>query len=259
MVENFKYLGSNISSKLTTDPEINARIGQATGVLSKLSKRVFTNKNLTLKTKIKVYQACVLSTLLYGSETWTTYAKQETKLNVFHIRCLRKIMNISWEDKKTNTEILDKAGSTTGSAMLSTRRLRWLGHVRRMDNGRLPKDLLYGQLEQGTRLKGRPYLRYKDICKRDLQSTHINANTWEDVAADRVGWRRAVKEGVAAAEEDRKNNREAKRQRRTATANHQRTTGFACPRCSRTCLSLIGLYSHQRRCSPTHLRSPSST
>ncbi|PIK59499.1 hypothetical protein BSL78_03571 [Apostichopus japonicus] len=60
---------------------INGRIGKAATVMSKLNTRVWTNKNLTLHTKLKVYQACVLSTLLYGSETWTTYTRQEHRLN----------------------------------------------------------------------------------------------------------------------------------------------------------------------------------
>ena len=69
VVENFKYLGSVISHNLSLDAEINARIGKATGVMSKLKKRVWENKNLTSHTKLKVYHSCVLSTLLYGSET----------------------------------------------------------------------------------------------------------------------------------------------------------------------------------------------
>ncbi|PIK57594.1 hypothetical protein BSL78_05502 [Apostichopus japonicus] len=132
-VDNFRYLGSIISSNVSLDAEINARIGNAAAVMSKLQNRVWENKKLTLNTKMKVYQACVLSTLLYGSETWTTLAKQEKKVNVFHVRCLRKILGITWEDKVTNSEVLSKAKLSTIFAMLSERRLRWLGHVQRME------------------------------------------------------------------------------------------------------------------------------
>ncbi|KAJ7324884.1 hypothetical protein JRQ81_017904, partial [Phrynocephalus forsythii] len=47
--------------------------------------------------------------------------------------------------------------------LLKQRRLRWLGHVVRMDDGRIPKDLLYGELIKGKRPRGRPQLRYKDF------------------------------------------------------------------------------------------------
>ena len=256
VVDNFRYLGSIISKNLSLDNDVNARIGKAASVMSRLNTRVWTNRNLTLLTKLKVYQACVLSTLMYGSETWTTYARQETKLNVFHMRCLRRILNITWKDKITNSEVLRIAKSTTMYAMLSKRRLRWLGHVHRMGKGRIPKDLLYGQLESGTRPTGRPYLRYKDTCKRDLKSAHIEVDTWETMAPDRTKWRHVVKDGMRMAEDDRAAVRESKRRRRKTTATAD--TVFVCDDCTRDCHSRIGLDSHRRRCSSTVRRNPSS-
>ena len=67
VVHNFKYLGSTISSNLSLDVEINARIGKAATVMAKLNKRVWQNINLTMNTRLRVYQACVSSIL----ETWT--------------------------------------------------------------------------------------------------------------------------------------------------------------------------------------------
>ena len=69
--------------------------------------------------------------------------------------------------------------------LLKQRRMRWLGHVCRMEDGRIPKDLLCGELVTGKRPTGRPQLRYKGICKRDLKALGINTNTWEAAAADR--------------------------------------------------------------------------
>ena len=73
-VSQFQYLGSTISSNLSLEPEINARIAKAAGVMSKLRKRLWSNSNLAANTKMQVYRTCVLSTLLYSSEAWTTYA-----------------------------------------------------------------------------------------------------------------------------------------------------------------------------------------
>ena len=259
VVENFRYLGSNISDKLSLDPEINARIGKAATVMSKLNKRVWENNNLTLTTRLKVYQACVISTLLYGSETWTTYTKQESKLNAFHLRCLRRILGVSWRDKVTTTEILRRANTCTVFAMLSERRLRWLGHVRRMGAHRIPKDLLYGQLENGTRALGRPCLRFKDACKRDLRSANIDVDTWETTAADRLKWRQSVKMGIKRLEESQAEKREDHRMRRKASKTSEDSV-FVCVDCKRDCHSRIGLCSHRRRCSSsTTTRNPSST
>lgn len=78
---NFKYLGVVISSSLFLDAEINSRIGKAATVISKMSKKVWNNNNnkLSLDTKLKMDQACLLSTIHYGSETWTTYTRQERR------------------------------------------------------------------------------------------------------------------------------------------------------------------------------------
>ena len=53
-------------------------------------------------TKIQVYRACVVSTLLCGSESWTLRSRQERKLDVFHLRFLRRILNITWQGKVPN-------------------------------------------------------------------------------------------------------------------------------------------------------------
>ena len=82
------------------------------------------------------------------------------------------------------------------AAIICERRLRWHGHVRRMDKGRSPKDLLYGELVEGTRPARRPRLRFKDVCKRDMKTCHIDINTWEACAEDRATWRLLVKQGT---------------------------------------------------------------
>ena len=207
-VDKFTYLGSTVTSKISLTVEINSRIGKATGVFSNLEERVWTNRNLSISTRVAVYKACVLSTLLYSSETWTTYAKDERRLNSYHLRCLRRILGIQWEDRIPNTEVLDRANSTSIQSMLCLRRLRWFGHVRRMKPERIPKQLLYGELSDGTRPAGRPILRYKDVCKRDLKSAGIDVETWEKTAADRPAWRRYIRNGVLQAE-TRRNSEES--------------------------------------------------
>ena len=93
-------------------------------------------------------------------------------------------MGNTWKNKVTKNDVLCKARTTTVYAMLSELRLRWLGHVSQMDKGRIPKDLMYGQIECGTRSTGCPQLRFKDSCKRDLMSAHMDTDTWEDIAVD---------------------------------------------------------------------------
>jgi len=66
-VHQFTYLGSTITNNLSLDTELDKRIGKAATTLACLTSRVWTNPKLTTKIKMAVYNACVISTLLYGA------------------------------------------------------------------------------------------------------------------------------------------------------------------------------------------------
>ena len=231
------------------------RISKASAAMARLTKRVWENTMLTIKTKTQVYQACVLSTLLYGSESWTLYTRQERRLNTFHLRCLRRILGISWQDHIPNTEVLARAGSLSMYALLTKRRLCWLGHVTRMHDGRLPKDILFGELATGSRPTGRPTLRYKDVLKRDLKASDIAPAGFEALAADRSSWRYTTESAIETAEQKREEQWEEKRARRRKRAETDTAplddNVFTCSNCNRVCRSRTGLYSHSRRCNST--------
>ena len=70
-VEEFPYLGFVIASSGTVDADVETRNTKASRAFGALRKSVFIDKNLRLETKHRVYDACVLAVLLYGSECWT--------------------------------------------------------------------------------------------------------------------------------------------------------------------------------------------
>jgi hypothetical protein len=53
------------------------------------------------------------------------------------------MLGIVWQDKVINNDVLAKA-DLPYITLLRKRRLRWLGHIYRMEDGRIPKDILYG-------------------------------------------------------------------------------------------------------------------
>ncbi|KAJ3580962.1 hypothetical protein NHX12_017239, partial [Muraenolepis orangiensis] len=70
VVPSFRYLGSILSEDNTIDNEVQNRIKQASAAFGRLRRRVFQNKNLHLRTKVCVYQAICITTLLYSCEAW---------------------------------------------------------------------------------------------------------------------------------------------------------------------------------------------
>lgn len=108
VVDHFCYPGSTTTSTLSNDKELDTRIGRASTSFGKLYSRVWNNEKLTINTKVLVYQTCILSVLLYSLETLTMYAKQERRLNAFHMRFLRSILGVTWRDHMSNQIMLSK-------------------------------------------------------------------------------------------------------------------------------------------------------
>lgn len=143
VVESFKYLGSFLSNNCSIEREIQNRIKQASSSFSRLRGRVFQNKDLNLHTKISVYLAVVITTLLYSCEAWTLYSCHLRMLEAFHIRCLQCILGISWRDRVPHTEILCKTNCVSMETTVAQHHLRWLGHVIRMPKDRLSRMANY--------------------------------------------------------------------------------------------------------------------
>ena len=251
-VQQFTYLGSTISTDARIDKELDNRLGKANRAFGRLQKRVWSSSQLRCSTKIRVYKAIVLTTLLYGAETWVTYRCHIRLLERFHQRCLRSILKIHWSDYVPNTAVLEKANILSIEAMLLQYRLRWAGHVTRMADDRLPKQTLYGELTSGHRKRGAPKKRFKDTLKCSLNACNISPVEWSSLASDRDEWRRIVKDGVSNFEATKNEQAAEKRRRRkdrqaTATENNNNPTHICC-HCGRLCASKIGLHSHERAC-----------
>lgn len=246
--DNFTYLGSILSRAVNIDAEVNNRIAKASAAFGRLRENVWERRGLSLTTKLKVYCAVVLTTLLYASETWTVYSRHAKQLNHFHLSCLRRLLHIRWQDKVPDTEILERAGLCSVYTLLLKAQARWAGHVVRMPDSRLPKQLLYGELCQGKRSVGGQKKRYKDCLKASLKGLGVDINTWETLALDRPAWRSKITTGARAAEVRRIIEAQRKRAVRKARAASTATTAptHLCPTCGRAFRARIGLISHLR-------------
>ena len=245
---SFKYLGAWLSNDCKLDIEINNRICQASRSFGRLQVRVFKNHNLALTTKIKVYTAVCLSTLLYGSESWTVYSRHMKMLEAWHIKSLRCILGVTWRDRLTYREIYGRTDCCSLESLLGRRQLRWLGHVIRMDAERLPKQILYGELSSGRRGVGGQKKRHKDLMKTVLKKFDITPVMLETLAKDRNIWRKKCYEGASKCEDKRNEQMRLRRERRHQQSQNvaQEDGSFTCHICGRMCRALIGLQSHLR-------------
>ncbi|KAJ8029832.1 hypothetical protein HOLleu_29333 [Holothuria leucospilota] len=115
------------------------------------------------------------------------------KLTNFHMVCLRKILNIRWIEKVPDTEVQERAGLPSISALVRKAQLRWIGHVVRTPESRMPKKKLYLELKRHPegQLK-----RFKDNLNASLKACSIPLYICEVLAADRSNYRLLTHMGV---------------------------------------------------------------
>ena len=120
IVDKFTYLGSTLSRAVHIDDEVTARTAKASVAFGRLRTNVWERNGIRLDTKLKVYKAVVLPTLLYACETWRVYQRHAKRLN--HSE---KALKISLQDKITDTEVLKKAKMCTYSIKTCTGKMDW--------------------------------------------------------------------------------------------------------------------------------------
>ena len=156
----FKYLGSIISSELTSDADVDKRIKSATAIFGALSTSIFKNKDLSPLVKGRIYVTLVLSVLLYGSECWSLREDLFDRLNSFHNRCVRTMCRITIAHTIRchirSESLYERVGIRPLRTYYELRLLRWAGHLARMDMSRLPRKLLTGWVAH-PRPNGCPY------------------------------------------------------------------------------------------------------
>ncbi len=85
--EHFTYLGSVVSHDGGAGSDIISRLNKARNALQRLNN-IWKSAQCSTTTKLRLYQSCVLSTLLYGSECWRTTENDLHKLSAFHTKSL---------------------------------------------------------------------------------------------------------------------------------------------------------------------------
>jgi len=89
---------------------------------------------------------------VYGCQSWTLRTNEETRLDAFERKGLRKILQVSWTAKKTNAWVLNKA--EVKRELLDTvkaRKLAYYGHNTRKQRSCLEKEIMQGTMPGACR------------------------------------------------------------------------------------------------------------
>jgi hypothetical protein len=119
----------------------------------------------------------------------------KNSLRVFERKIIMRIYGPIYSQRnwrlRTNREIDLIIGHEDTVNFIKSMRIRWLGHVERMSNDRMPKMILNAKME-GDRKRGRPKKRWINDVEQDLRKLGIH--NWRSRAGDHQQWRAAVRE-----------------------------------------------------------------
>ena len=183
----FTYLGSVLCQDGGTSVDIQSRLNKARNAFMSL-RSVWRSASYSTKTKLRIYQSCVLSTLLYGSECWRMTEQDLSKLASFHTANLRKILRIFWPQKISNDQLLRQTKQEDIRTLVNRRRWRWIGHVMRKASNNIARIAMHWTPE-GKRSRGRPKTTWRRTVEKRLRGLNYSWSTIEKLAKDRQGWK----------------------------------------------------------------------
>jgi len=88
-------------------------------------------------------------------------------------------------------------------ALVLKSQLRWVGHIIRMPDSRIPKQIFLGQLAKGKRPQSGPVRRFKDVIKSHMKWCEINAADLCSASLNRTSWRTLCHKAAAKFEDAR--------------------------------------------------------
>src|SRR6218665_3654495 len=171
-VTEFTNLGSLLTYENDCSKEKERRIGRATGVMAEF-KKIWKRKNISIKTKRDIMVTCVIGVVLHACETWILKKKDKNKLMAFEMRCYRRILNVRWQQKIMNEEIRKRMGSKRNILQrIKEKKLNLFGHICRMEDSRLVKEVVFGEIKGKTK-RGQPKKRewlddVKEWCNEEI-------------------------------------------------------------------------------------------
>ena len=181
----FCYLGDVISAGGGCLQAIGARCSVAWGKFKRLLP-ILTSKNLSLPTRGRVYNSCVRTAMLHGSETWAPRVADTRRLQRTDRAMIRWICGARLSDRIPSGELLTRLGLEDITSVLRSRRLRWHGHVARASG--CIHTVTEMVVQNDSRGKGRPPLAWKDCVKRDIHECGL----LDLDPLDRAAWRAGV-------------------------------------------------------------------
>ena len=181
-VYRFCYLSDMIEAGGGAELASIVRVRCAWGKFWKLSGFLI-GRGVSLKLKGKIYNACVQSVMVYGSETWSMRVEDQQRLERKKRMMIRLMCGVSVRDKISSDELRHRSGFDCASVIVRRNRLRWFGHVERKTEDDWVKKCQSVQVE-GKVGRGRGRKTWIECIRGDMK----NLNLSMEEVVDRDVW-----------------------------------------------------------------------
>ena len=95
------FLGSKITADGDCSHEIKRYLLIARKAMSNLDS-ILKSRDITLPAKVHLVKAMVFPVVIYGCESWTIKKAEHLKIDVFELWCWRRLLRVSWTERKSN-------------------------------------------------------------------------------------------------------------------------------------------------------------
>ena len=101
VVECFPFLGAMVKDDGSCEAEVRRRLAMGRAAMVGLMK-IWKDRGVTTKTKIRLVKALVFPVATYGAESWTMRKRERKKIDAFELWCWRRLLRVSWRERRTN-------------------------------------------------------------------------------------------------------------------------------------------------------------
>ena len=122
--------------------DINRRVALAMRRCGQL-RQCFDSNVISLRVKLNIYKAAVMSLMTYDNESWSLNAESMAKINGVNARCISQITG-----KTSHQEAISRTQTFNIIRAIRKRRFEWLGHILRMEENRLVQKTVKVQYEK---------------------------------------------------------------------------------------------------------------
>ena len=129
---------------------------------------------------------------MYNSELWTLTKGLEDEIDIFHRKLIRKMFNITWQDRISNKELYEKFKIKPWSLKIKEKRLRWFDHLLRLDEEAPARKALREALKPVKKCRGGQRTTWLQVVKKDLRFAHLREDQLQRHAHVKPKWNNLV-------------------------------------------------------------------